>query len=324
MNFKLVNDPDLVATEKKFKAPLRRASSYVPAYLEKLRNGAMPQLYPQYSSLSGFEWGPGMVTLLAGKPGGGKTALAMQATLDALELDPTLQVVVANAEMHFEQIVRRRLAKMTRLDSYLLRFGKDRDGNPITDAEMEKITESSSDLMLQLERVTVLEECNVVTLAALKDEPPAALIVDYLQLFAPGDKDARSGVNEVVKTLLALKLLGWGILALSSIKRNAKGIYDDKDLSISSFKESGDCEFTADSAYVLGMLDDEPVEGKPWLKDLILMHVKNRHGFMNSHKLRFNKARLEFGEIPSLQSESQFANDFAQFSDNPYATTGGL
>lgn len=304
------------------KASLKRASAFVASYMDKLRSNSLPQLYPQKDALSGFEWGPGMVTLLAGKPGGGKTALATQAMLDAIELDPSLHVIVANAEMDFETIVRRQLSrKLSKLDSHLLRFGRYRDGQKISEFDLARVQTAADDLMLQFDnRVTVLEECNLTNLTLLKDEKPSALLVDYLQLFANGDKDARSGVNEVIKELLALKLRGWGILALSSIKRNSKGIYDDKDLSISSFKESGDCEFTADSAYVLGILDEKPIEEKPWIQDVILMHVKNRHGFAISHKLRFNKARQHFDEIPTEHVE-QFADDFA---DNPFAATGGF
>ncbi len=306
------------ADKSEVKAPLRSASSFVTSYLNKLDTNSLPKLYPQKEALSGFEWGPGMVTLIGGPPGTGKTGLATQLMLDALELNPSLRAVVANAEMSYETIVQRRLCKMTRLDSYLIRFGYDRSGEEITAADRERIHEAATDLSFQLDRVMVLEECNLTNVTLLKNEQPAMLLVDYLQLFTNGDKDARQGVNEAVKELLALKLLGWGILALSSVKRNSKGVYDSKDLNLSSFKESGDIEFTADSAYTMANLKDAAVDGKPWLQDVRLLHCKNRHGFTKSYDLRFNKARQEFDAIPKDSASNQFAGDF---SDNPYSET---
>ena len=94
----------------------------------------------------------------------------------------------------------------------------------------------------------------------LRSEPPGLVIVDYLQKFAPADKDVRQGVGEVVSGMRMLAKAGWAVLCLSSTARNKDGKHDSKSLSLSSFKESGEIEFNADSAYVL--VDNGPLDKK--------------------------------------------------------------
>ncbi len=63
--------------------------------------GSPPTFYPIASAggLARIEIGPGLVTLLGGAPGAGKTAFAMQGGIDALRLTPTLRALVCNVEM---------------------------------------------------------------------------------------------------------------------------------------------------------------------------------------------------------------------------------
>jgi replicative DNA helicase len=63
--------------------------------------GSPPTFYPIASSgaLARLEIGPGLVTLLGGAPGAGKTTFTMQLETDALRLTPTLHALVCNVEM---------------------------------------------------------------------------------------------------------------------------------------------------------------------------------------------------------------------------------
>ncbi len=271
--------------------PTKPAGIYLTSYLHNLNTRQLPQLYPQHSALKGFEIGPGMMTAIAAPPATGKTALAMQAMFDAIELAPNLCVVIANAEMGPETLLRRQLTRLTRINGDALRFGN------VTDHDLEQINKAAQDLAPKLANVSFLDPCNLFQLTMLKGQPPGFLIVDYLQIFAPSDKDARQGVNEVVKTLISLKLQGWGVLALSAVKRNPKGKYDNESLDLASFKESGEIEFQADSAYVL--VDNGPVKKSvPYVKSLTLKHVKNRHSAMKNFELIFHMPRMEFSARP--------------------------
>ena len=69
-----------------------RAADALASWREDVLTGKPPTLYPVGTGdLARLEIGPGLVTLLGGAPGAGKTAFVMQAVLDALRLTPTLR-----------------------------------------------------------------------------------------------------------------------------------------------------------------------------------------------------------------------------------------
>lgn len=297
------SEPDK-SKQKRQDPPTTRAAKLAVDYLQRINAGELPQLLPQRAALSGIEIGPGLVTPIGAPPGFGKTALAMQVMFDALELDPELRAVVANAETSFDVLVRRELTRRTRIKSNDIRFGR------LTPHDLERINAEIGELIPRLQRVDVLNDpCNLVQLLRLKDEQPGLVVVDYLQKFSPTDKDARQGVNEVMAGLRGLAKLGWSVLCLSATKRDVNGRHDSKELNLSSFRESGEVEYNADSAYVLR--DNGPVGDKPYIRHVTLGHVKNRHGEKKNHELRFHMPRMEFTAMPD---EAPLSSDFDDYS----------
>lgn len=289
--------------EKRPDPPTTRAAKLAVDYLQRINAGELPQLLPQRAALSGIEIGPGLVTPIGAPPGFGKTALAMQIMFDSLELDHELRAVVANAETSFDVLLRRELTRRTRIKSNDIRFGR------LAPHDLERINAEIGELIPRLQRVDVLNDpCSLVQLLRLKDEAPGLVVVDYLQKFSPTDKDARQGVNEVMAGLRGLAKLGWSVLCLSATKRDANGRHDSKELSLSSFRESGEVEYNADSAYVLR--DNGPVDNKPYIRHITLGHVKNRHGEKKNHELRFHMPRMEFTAMPK---DSPLSGDFDEY-----------
>lgn len=291
------------------------AGRLLTQYLNQIRAGELPQLIRQPGVLSGIEVGAGLITIIGAPPGFGKTALAMQVMFDALELDDALSAVVANAETSFDGLLRRELTRCTynrelgSIDSDAIRFGR------LTPHELERITTAAGELIPRLQRVSVLNDpCNVIQLHKLRGEPPGLLIVDYLQKFAPADKDARQGVNEVVGTLRSLAKLGWAVLCLSATKRDTNGKHNSKELGLSSFRESGEIEYNADSAYV--MVDNGEL-GASYIRHVTLSHCKNRHGAKVDRQLQFHMPRMAFSELPTQELEPV---GHPEFHGNPFAT----
>ena len=67
---------------------------------EGVLTGKSPTFYPVGPGrVAEIEIGPGLLTLIGGAPGQGKTALTMQWVVDALELTPSLRAIVCNVEM---------------------------------------------------------------------------------------------------------------------------------------------------------------------------------------------------------------------------------
>ncbi len=268
------------------------AEALLANYLRRINAGELPQLIQQRGALEEIEIGPEMITVIGAPPGIGKTALASHVMFDALELDGSLRCVVANAETTFDGLLRRELTRRTRIDSRAIRFGRFIEG------DIERINTAASELAPRLERVSVLDDpFTVMQLWRLRDEVPGLLIVDYIQQFAPSDKDARAGVNEVMRVTRQLAKLGWSVVALSATKRDANGKHDAKSLSLSSFRESGEIEYNADSAYV--MQDNGPLE-HDYIRHVTLGHLKNRHGAKVDKQLRFHMPRMEFTALEPL------------------------
>lgn len=271
------------------------AGNLLVQYLQRINAGELQQLTKQYSALAGIEIGPGLVTVIGAPPGFGKTALSMQVMFDAIELEPDLQVVVANAETTFDGLLRRELTRITRIKSDDIRFGN------LSARDLEEINKAASELIPRMQRVRVLNDPHTLDqLLRLKDDPPAMLIVDYLQKFAPPDKDARQGVGDVMAGLRSLAKVGWTIVCLSATARTKDGKHDSKSLNLSSFRESGEIEYNADSAYLL--LDNGPIaEQKPYIRHVTLQHVKNRHGAKRDHELMFHMPAMSFDAMPERE-----------------------
>ncbi len=74
--------------------------------------GAPPVLWPCARGFESVELGPGLIVLVGGAPGAGKTALSMQLVTDALRADASLRVLVANVEMSPAVLLERQLARL--------------------------------------------------------------------------------------------------------------------------------------------------------------------------------------------------------------------
>ncbi len=107
------------------KANYTTAAAVFDGWRDDVLTGKAPTLYPcGTGELERFELGPGLVSLVGGAPGSGKTALTMQLVCDALTLTPTLRAVVCNVEMPPSVILDRQLARLAGLDATLIRNRK--------------------------------------------------------------------------------------------------------------------------------------------------------------------------------------------------------
>src|SRR5262245_12112152 len=79
-------------------------------------SGKPPTLYRIGEGFDGIEIGPGLVTLIGGAPGAGKTCLTMQMVFDALMLTPALRAMVCNVEMSPSVLLDRQLARLAGID----------------------------------------------------------------------------------------------------------------------------------------------------------------------------------------------------------------
>jgi len=100
-------------------ARFQSAADLLDPWRDDVLSGKPPTLYPVGSGeLARIEIGPGLVTLLGGAPGAGKSALTMQWLAHALTLTPSLKALVCNVEMSPSTLLDRRLRASERLRRY--------------------------------------------------------------------------------------------------------------------------------------------------------------------------------------------------------------
>ncbi len=266
------------------------AADVFDGWRDDLLTGKAPTLYPcGAGELERFELGPGLVCLVGGAPGAGKTALTMQLVCDALTLTPTLRAVVCNVEMPPSVLLDRQLARLAGLDATLIRQRKlDASHGSKLDAGFDAL-EFIADRLAFVRPPFSLEN-----IAAAADAFDAGLLVlDYAQRISPPGQhgDRRNSVNALMDYLRRFADAGLAVLVIAAVgrtkDRQGRSSYDADGLNLASFRESSELEFGADSAWLLA----------PGKKDsglVFLRCLKNRHGETEGLGLRFDKRHQAF------------------------------
>ncbi len=260
------------------------------SWREDLLSGTAPTLYPiGAGDLESIQVGPGLVTLLGGAPGAGKTALVMQWVLDALRLTPSLRACVCNVEMPSAELLNRQLSRLSGVELSTIRHRR------LAAEHAERIDLALTTLEPLAERLCfVRPPFDLANVAATADAFDAGLLVlDYLQRISPPGEhgDKRGSVDATMDYLRQFADAGAAIIAVAAVGRtkDSKGrsSYDTNGLGLASFKESGELEYGADSAYLL-------TPEKNGSDAVTLRCLKDRNGEPRDIALRFERRLQRF------------------------------
>lgn len=218
-------------------------------------------------------FGEGEFVILGGRPGMGKTAVALGIALNAARAGH--HVVFASLEMHEKSLALRALSEGSARTGDAIEYSKARRGQ-IDGQDMVKLAEVAKEISQLPITFLPREYSEIGTLPAgvrqaLRAHPDIEktplIILDYLQLMrADGKRSVYETVTEISKAgkQLAMKLNA-PILALSQLSRAVEG-RDDKRPMLSDLRDSGQIEQDADAvlfcyrpAYYLAQ--DEPKPG---------------------------------------------------------------
>lgn len=284
------------------------AADALATWRDHLLSGEPPKLYPVgEGDLARLEIGPGLVTLIGGAPGAGKTAFVMQLVVDALRLSPELRVLVANIEMPAGVLLDRQLARLSGVDLTTIRHRRLR----VTHAS--PINQALATLEPLAKRLAfVRPPFDLVNVAASADAFEADLIVlDYIQRISPPGEhhDKRGSVDASMNYLRQFADAGVAVIVVAALSRgkDSKGrsSYGADSLSLASFRESSELEFSADDAFIL-------TTNKPNDEAVNLLHLKARHGECRDLTLRFDRPRQRFE--PSGTRPGRGRGPVAEFS----------
>lgn len=282
-------------------AHYQTAADVFDGWRKQVLAGATPIRYPiGHGALERIDVGPGLVTLIGGAPGIGKTAFTMQAVIDALRLTPELRVVVCNIEMHPTVLLSRQLGRLSGVDVTAIRNGQ------LDPAHADRLDQAFNTLEALADRLCfVRPPFDLKNVGAVADVFRADLVVlDYIQRIpAPGKHgDRRSSIDANMNYLRQFADEGMAVLVVSAVART-KGLggrssYDGDSLNLASFRESSELEFGADDAFIL--VPDPKVE-----ETIVLRHLKARYTEPRDVELRFDTARQSFTSLNSTKRSTR-------------------
>ena len=278
------------------KPAFQTAADVFDGWRDDVLTGSPPVLWPVGSGeLARLEIGPGLVTLLGGAPGAGKTAFTMQLVTDALRLTPTLRALVCNVEMPPRVLLDRQLARLSGIDLETIRYRR-------FEAEhAERIDQALNTLETLAGRLAFVKPpFNLENVAASADAFRADLLVlDYIQRIQPPGQhaDKRVAVNATMDYLRQFADAGVAVLVVAAVGRvkDSKGrsSYAGDGLNLASFRESSELEFGADDAFILVPSEDSPEYDA--LK-VTVKHLKARHTQPKDLLLEFDRRTQRFTE----------------------------
>jgi len=265
------------------------AADALAVWRDELLTGAPPLLYPAGAGeLAGVEIGPGLVTLIGGAPGAGKTALTMQLLFDALRLTPELRAAVCSVEMSPGVLLDRQLARLSGVALSLIRHRK------LGAEHSQRIDQALATLEPLADRLAfVRQPVDLANVAATADAFGAGLLVlDYVQRIPPPGEhgDRRGAVDASMSYLRQFADAGVAVVVVAAVSRGRDGKGRSsyaEGLNLASFRESSELEFGADDAFLL-----LPDAGDP--EAATLRHLKSRHGEPKDIELSFDRRLQRF------------------------------
>lgn len=259
-------------------------------------NGAPPELWNCGAGFDKVEMGPGLVCLVGGAPGSGKTALVMQWIVDALRNDQTLRVLVANVEMHPRTLLDRQLSRLSGVNAGDIRYRRVQGHDWCIKPALEVLRDVAGRLAFHTGPPVLAD------VARSADAFGARLLVlDYVQRFTVGTGDAldrREELDSIMGHVRRFADAGVGVLAVSAVGRQrGKTGSNYAALGLASFRGTSELEYGADSCWIMEpkAVPDAPANA-PAL--VVLSCVKNRHGETPGMLLDFDKPRQAFKVNP--------------------------
>ncbi|WP_445453123.1 replicative DNA helicase [Flavobacterium sp. 25HG05S-40] len=245
--------------------------------------------------------------ILAGRPGMGKTAFALNEILEcALSGIP---VGFFSLEMSTEQIIGRFLSIMSGIDSTKV---KNMD---LSESELKYIKQCAftlSQLPIYIDDTAGLStiEFKIKTKRLIREFGVKMVWVDYLQLMTIKDKKSFSRENEVSDISATLKAtaksMNIPVAALSQLSRAVEGRGASKRPQLSDLRDSGAIEQDADAVmfiyrpeyYKIDTWDDE--EAAPTVNTAEIDLQKYRHGSIGVTRVGCQLRYMRFMDMESL------------------------
>lgn len=271
--------------------------------IERRREGEEQGLMTGFLDLDKATHGlrPGHLIYIAGRPGMGKTAIAMNIATNVAKASK--RVLVVSMEMGVSELLERVIASTAKIRMDAIQSGE------LDDDELNGLVATTSRLIEQhIELIdkggmSLNEVVSAARNAKRKMHGLDLIVIDYLQLMS-GSGDNRNGqVEQISRGLKALaKELACPIICLSQLSRKCMD-RTDKRPQMSDLRDSGSIEQDAD--LVLMMYRDEEYNPGENVGLAEMIVAKNRHGRTPRIALtwagEFCRFDNHYGPLPALE-----------------------
>src|SRR5699024_385928 len=237
----------------------------------------------------------GMMFIIAGRPGTGKTAYAINLAIEMLQKQPDVQIDFFTLEMTKIAMAKRFISRLTGVNSY-----KFKDTKRLLKAEEKREVLEKMDwlnktgLRIHDSKFKLSEiERTIRQRRHEHKEGKYIAFVDYVGLVnVGGSLDRYLEVGKISRTLkLLTNELNIPIVVLSQLNRGVEARQDKKPV-LSDLRESGDLE---QDANVVGLLSEDQEMDHVINLDI----AKNREGMLATIPYEFYKPATTFREIDS-------------------------
>lgn len=246
---------------------------------------------------------PGDLIIVAGRPGMGKTSLALNIGINACRYG-NCAAAVFSLEMPKDQLVKRMLCSESRVAAGRLRTGQ------LAREDWAALAEAAgqlSDLGMFVDDTPglTLMELRSKARRVASEQNLGLIVVDYLQLMRSGTKTSsrEQEISEISRSLKGLaKELGVPVIALSQLNRSVESRGNkDKRPQLSDLRESGAIEQDADTVWFVYR---EEVYNKETLDQGIAEVIigKQRSGTTGTARVRYF---AEYTRFDNLASEDE-------------------
>lgn len=227
---------------------------------------------------------PGQLIVFAGRPGSGKTALALNVAANVCEQGKPVGIL--SLEMQTDELMTRLVCSRGRVDSQRINRGTGSEN------EYQAYAKASSEvarwpLHICDDGMTTLAKLKSMARSLVRKNKIKLLVVDYLQLVESGQRfDNRAQeVTKITRDLKQLaKALKITIIACSQINRDSVKETQERKPRLSDLRESGSIEQDADAVMMLYVPPDEK---KNSMQEYELLTVKQRSGPTDDKPIRF-------------------------------------
>lgn len=276
---------------------------FLPAHLEVLEElHRDPKRKPVTAISTGFQefdaltagLHPADLIVLAGRPGTGKTALALNIVRDAA-LRQGKKVGIFSLEMSKEQVLERLLCGEAQVDFHRLRSGY------LPPAKWGLIAAAAGRLNDAVILIDDTPNTSILSIKAkarqmMREYGLDLIVVDYLQLVEAGIKtDVREQQIAYVSRMLKgmARELGLPVVACSQLNRQVERRGEDARPKLSDLRESGAIEQDADLVVFIHRLEGKKADDSPVIETEILV-AKQRNGPTGSFRLLFHRGFVSF------------------------------